>query len=619
MDNPSTHGSRRKSDDLPLRSVGPVDDLQVRQRAMPNVNAARPFTSPERSGGLVNRQCLPRPEKLPARKRESTFEGDEVFTTARQSTRSCPPSSRSRSQGSFRSAVNVGSSHYGSGVPRDPAVQVNDDLPTATRELISIRACSHRSRSCSHASLRNADVRSSADGSPVRASPADDDVKLRRNSVKKVAAALPSAGRERKVSNIPRPSKTSLSPAANHQAGSSCAQDGGRYSQANPQREAIVQRSPSHRNPEVGTNPVKPVVTRVAGRPSAAGPERVVDKGKGVKRYSSPPPPPEEHHVDKQGVMRFAGRPSGAGPERIVDKGHQRLASCPSSAAAPERIVDKGKVMGSFRTPPPPKRRYVDKQDVMHSVGSHRPFATAGGPAEKILDKGKGKVKRYSLPSEKQPSVDKEEEEEEEEEEPKGLDFIDNSELPTRAIRKHERCSSHGKIRSPSQQARSTFAKASNAGFGNPCPSQACDLPQSFGTVSASNSCYASRLTLQPNLKRPTSNMESPEDDGGLHDHMQGTDDADDERDRARDCCVENKISTVARVLVLNTPTILPSSKSGGPASNVIPVQASCTRNPAGYLSTITKSTLATIPPKKRWGLLQALEATTTTTGQSEL
>jgi hypothetical protein len=48
-------------------------------------------------------------------------------------------------------------------------------------------------------------------------------------------------------------------------------------------------------------------------------------------------------------------------------------------------------VMGSFRTPPPPKRRYVEKQDVMHSVGSHRPSATAGGPAEKILDKGKVK------------------------------------------------------------------------------------------------------------------------------------------------------------------------------------------------------------------------------------
>ncbi len=69
--------------------------------------------------------------------------------------------------------------------------------------------------------------------------------------------------------------------------------------------------------------------------------------------------------------------------------------------------------------------------------------------------------------------------------------------------------------------------------------------------------------------------MESPEDDGGLHDHMQGTDDADDERDRARDSFVENKISTVARVLVLNTPIILPSSKSAGPASNVIPDQAS--------------------------------------------
>jgi hypothetical protein len=358
---------------------------------------------------------------------------------------------------------------------------------------------------------------------------------------------------------------------------------------------------------------VKPVVTHVAGRPSAAGPERVVDKGKGVKRYSSPPPPPpEEHQVDKQGVMGFAGRPSGAGPERIVDKGHQRLAICPSSTAAPERFVDKGKEMGSFRTPPPPKRRYVDKQDVMHSVGSHRPSATADGPAEKILDKGK--VKLYLLPSEKQPYVD-----EEEEEEPKGLDFIDNSELPTGAIRKDERSSSHGKIRSPSQQARSTFAKASNAGSGNPCPSQACDLLQSFGTGRASNSCYGSRLTLQPNLKRPATNMESPEDDGGLHDHMQGTDDADDERDRARDCCVENKISTVARVPVLNTPTILPSSKSGGPPSNVIPDQASCTRNPAGYLSTITKSTLATIPPKKRWGLLQAFDAHTTTTGQSEL
>jgi hypothetical protein len=319
--------------------------------------------------------------------------------------------------------------------------------------------------------------------------------------------------------------------------------------------------------------------------------------------------------LDKQGVMRFAGRPSGAGPERIVDKGHQRLASCPSSTAAPERFVDKGKVMGSFRTPPPPKRRYVEKQDVIHSVGSHRPSATAGRPAEKILDKGK--VKRYLLPSEKQPYVDKEEEEEEEE--PKGLDFIDNSELRTGAIRKDERSSSHGKIRSPSQQARSTFAKASNAGFRNPCPSQACDLVQSFGTVNASNSCYGSRLTLQPNLKRPATNMENPEDDGGLHDHMQGTDDADDERDRARDCCVENKISTVARVLVSNTPTILPSSKSGGPPSNVIPDQPSCTRNPAGYLSTITKSTLATIPPKKRWGLLQAFDALTTTTGQSEL
>jgi hypothetical protein len=153
----------------------------------------------------------------------------------------------------------------------------------------------------------------------------------------------------------------------------------------------------------------------------------------------------------------------------------------------------------------------------MHSVGSHRPSATAGDPVEKILDKGK--VKRYLLPSEKQPYVDKDEEEEEEEEEAKGLDFIDNSELPT----------------------------------------------------------------------------------------------------GARDCCVENKISTVARVLVLNTPTILPSSESGGPASNVIPDQPSCTRNPAGYLSTITKATLATIPPKKRWGLLQALDATTTTTGQSEL
>jgi hypothetical protein len=221
----------------------------------------------------------------------------------------------------------------------------------------------------------------------------------------------------------------------------------------------------------------------------------------------------------------------------------------------------------------------------MHSVGSHGPSASAGGPAEKILDKGK--VKRYLLPWEKQPYLDKEEEAEE----PKGLDFIDNSELPTGAIRKDERSSSHGKIRSPSQQARSTFAKASNAGFGNPCPSQACDLLQ---------------------------NMESPEDDGGLHDHMQGTDDADDERDRARDCCVENKISTVARVLVLNTPTILPSSKSGGPPSNVIRDQASRTRNPAGYLSTITKSTLATIPPKKRWGLLQEFDATTTTTGQSE-
>ncbi len=518
MDNPSTHGSRRKSDDLPLRSVGPVDDLQVCQRAMPNVTATRPFTSPERTVCLVNRQCLPLPEKLPARKRESTFEGDEVFTTARQSTRSCPPSSRSRSQGSFRSAVNVGSSHCGSGVPGvGPADQANDDLPTATRELISIRACSHRSRSCSHASLRNAaNMRSSADGSPVRASPADHDMKLRRNSVKKVAAALPSADRERKVSNIPRPSKTSLSPAANHQAGSSCTQGGGRYSQANPQREAIVQRSPSHRNPEVGTDPEKPVVTRVAARPSAAGPERVVDKGKSVNRYSSPPPhpPPEEHHVDKQAVMRFAGRPSGASPERIVYKGHQRLASCPSSAAAPQTIVDKGKVMGSFKTPPPPKRRYVDNQVVMHSVGSHRPSATAGGPAEKILDKRK--VKRYLHPSETQPYVDKEEEEEEE---AKGLDVIDNSELPT----------------------------------------------------------------------------------------------------RARDCCVENKISTVARELVLNTPTIPPSSKSGGPASNVIPDQPSCTRNPAGYLSTITKSTLSTIPPKKRWGLLQAFNSTTTTTGQSDL
>jgi hypothetical protein len=215
-------------------------------------------------------------------------------------------------------------------------------------------------------------------------------------------------------------------------------------------------------------------------------------------------------------------------------------------------------------------------------------------------------------PSEKQPYVDKEEE-------PKGLDFIDNSELPTGASRKDERSSSHYKIRSPSQQARSTFAKASNVGFGNPCPSQACDFLQSLGTVSASNSCYDSPLTLQPNLKRPATNMESPEDDGGFHDHMQGTDDADDERDLARDYCVENKISTVARVLVLNTPTILPSSKSGGPPSNVIPDQASCTRNPAGYLSTITKSTLATIPPKKRWGLLQAFDALTATTGQSEL
>ncbi len=497
MDNPSTHGSRRKSDDLPMRSVGPVDDLQVCQRARPNVTAMRPFTSPERTVCLVNRQCLPLlPEKLPARKRESTFEGDEVITTARQSTRSGPPSSRSRSQGSFRSAVNVGSSHYGSGVPRvGPADQANDDLPTATRELISIRACSHRSRSCSHASLRNAgNMRSSADRSPVRPSPADDDMKLCRNSVKKVAAALPSADRERKVSNIPRPSKTSLSPAANHQAGSSCAQGSGRYSQANPQREATVQRSPSQRNPEVGTDPEKPVVTRGAARPFAAGPERVVDKGKSVNRYSSPPPPPppEEHHVDKPAVMRFAGRSSGA---------------------SPERIVDKGKVMGSFKTPPPPKRRYVDNQVVMHSVGSHRPSATAGGPAEKILDKRK--VKRYLLPSETQPYVDKEEEEEE----AKGLDFIDNSELPT----------------------------------------------------------------------------------------------------RARDCCVENKISTVARELVLNTPTIPPSSKSGGPASNVIPDQPSCTRNPAGYLSTITKSTLSTIPPKKRWGLLQAFNSTTTTTGQSDL
>jgi hypothetical protein len=149
----------------------------------------------------------------------------------------------------------------------------------------------------------------------------------------------------------------------------------------------------------------------------------------------------------------------------------------------------------------------------MHSVGSHRPSATAGGPAEKILDKGK--VKQCLLLSEKQPYVEEEEEEEEE----KGLDFIDNSELPT----------------------------------------------------------------------------------------------------RARDCCVENKISTFARVLVFNTPTLLPSSKSGGPESNVIPDQASCTRNPAGYLSTITKSTLPTIPPKKRWGLLQEFDATTTTTGQSEL
>jgi len=38
----------------------------------------------------------------------------------------------------------VGSSHDGSGVPRvGPADQVNDDLPTATRELIGTRACSH--------------------------------------------------------------------------------------------------------------------------------------------------------------------------------------------------------------------------------------------------------------------------------------------------------------------------------------------------------------------------------------------------------------------------------------------------------------------------------------------
>jgi len=55
--------------------------------------------------------------------------------------------------------------------------------------------------------------------------------------------------------------------------------------------------------------------------------------------------------------------------------------------------------------------------------------------------------------------VDKETEEEEGVEQ-KGLDLIDNSELPTGAIRKHERCSSsHGKIKSPAQQARSTFAR----------------------------------------------------------------------------------------------------------------------------------------------------------------
>jgi len=77
---------------------------------------------------------------------------------------------------------------------------------------------------------------------------------------------------------------------------------------------------------------------------------------------------------------------------------NQRLANCPSSAAAPEGIADKGKVKRSFRTPQPQK---VDKQVVMHSVGSHRPSATARGPAEKILDKGK--VKRYLPPSEKKP------------------------------------------------------------------------------------------------------------------------------------------------------------------------------------------------------------------------
>jgi len=46
MESSSTRGSQCASDDLPLRSVGPVDDLQVCQRAMQNVNAARLFTSP---------------------------------------------------------------------------------------------------------------------------------------------------------------------------------------------------------------------------------------------------------------------------------------------------------------------------------------------------------------------------------------------------------------------------------------------------------------------------------------------------------------------------------------------------------------------------------------------
>jgi hypothetical protein len=63
--------------------------------------------------------------------------------------------------------------------------------------------------------------------------------------------------------------------------------------------------------------------------------------------------------------------------------------------------------------------------------------------------------------------VDKETEEEEGVEQ-KGLDLIANSELPTGAIRKHERSSSrkherssssHGKIKIPSEQARSTFAR----------------------------------------------------------------------------------------------------------------------------------------------------------------